>query len=135
MPLDDTQLRPTIALLDQIDRTIGFIDTPEKWCKQPLRTIDGRRCMLGAMMMANAEITLKEPIRLAIRQVTGRDYLRIEMFNDHPRTTHAMVLQALHQARANIIAGCPVPLRLLAPEEPQGFWALIARALRLRAFA
>ncbi|HEX7969229.1 MAG TPA: hypothetical protein VF502_13495, partial [Stellaceae bacterium] len=50
-------------------------------------------------------IALKEPILLAIKQVTGRDYLRIEMFNDHPLTTHGLVLKVLHQARENVVNG------------------------------
>ena len=42
---------------------------------------------------------------MAIQQVTGRDYLRIEMFNDHPMTTHGMVVKVLNQARDNILSG------------------------------
>lgn len=41
---------------------------------------------------------LKAPILRAIEQVTGHAW-RIENFNDHPTTTHALVLSVLHQAR------------------------------------
>lgn len=34
---------------------------------------------------------------------TGRDYLRIERFNDHPLTTHELVVRVLHQARENML--------------------------------
>ena len=56
-------------------------------------------------MAADATIALKEPILQAIKQVTGRDYLRIEMFNDHPLTSHPLVVNVLHQARGNVISG------------------------------
>jgi len=77
----------------------------DRWCKQQLRSYDGRRCILDAMMAADATIALKEPILLAVNQITSRDYRRIEMFNDHPLTTHALVLQVLHRARENIVYG------------------------------
>jgi hypothetical protein len=49
------------------------------------------------MMAADATIALKEPILLAVNQITSRDYRRIEMFNDHSLTTHALVLQVASQ--------------------------------------
>ncbi|HEV2546126.1 MAG TPA: hypothetical protein VGU20_02205 [Stellaceae bacterium] len=51
------------------------------------------------MMAADATIALKEPILLAIKQVRGCDCLPIEMFNDHPLTTHSLVVKVLRQAR------------------------------------
>jgi hypothetical protein len=72
-------------------------------------------------MAADATIALKEPILLAIKQVTGRDYLRIEMFNDHPLTTHSLVIKVLHQARENIVNGVVErPMALAAPQT--GTW-------------
>ena len=113
MPFDGTGYEGRIEALDKMDKVIDLLSREDRWCKQQLRSYDGRRCILGAMMAADATIALKEPILLAIRQVTGRDYLRIEMFNDHPLTTHGLVLRVLGQARENIVNGvverAPVP--------------------------
>jgi hypothetical protein len=105
MPFDGTGLEDRIDSLDKIDKVIDLLSREERWCKQQLRSYDGRRCILGAMMAADATIALKEPILMAIKQITGRDYLRIEMFNDHPLTTHALVVKVLSQARDNIVTG------------------------------
>jgi len=105
MPFDGTGYESRIDALDKIDKVIDLLAREDRWCKQQLRSYDGRRCILGAMMAADATVALKEPILLAIRQVTGRDYLRIEMFNDHPLTTHGLMLRVLHQARDNVIRG------------------------------
>jgi len=103
MPLDGTGYESRIEALDKIDKVIDLLNDKRRWCKHQLLTRDGRRCILGAMMAADATIALKEPILLAIKQVTGRDYLRIEMFNDHPLTTHGLVVRVLGQARDNIV--------------------------------
>ena len=105
MPFDGTGYEGRIEALDKMDKVVELLSREDRWCKQQLRSYDGRRCILGAMMAADATIALKEPILLAIKQVTGRDYLRIEMFNDHPLTTHGLVLRVLHQARDNIVNG------------------------------
>lgn len=105
MPFDGTGYEGRIEALDKMDKVIDLLAREDRWCKQQLRSYDGRRCILGAMMAADATVALKEPILLAIKQVTGRDYLRIEMFNDHPLTTHGLVLRVLNQARENIING------------------------------
>ena len=108
MPFDGNGYESRIDALERMDKVIDLLSREDRWCKQQLRSYDGRRCILGAMMAADATIALKDPILLAIRQVTGRDYLRIEMFNDHPLTTHALVVKVLHRARDNVIAGTPV---------------------------
>jgi hypothetical protein len=113
MPFDGTGYEGRIEALDKMDKVIDLLAREDRWCKQQLRSYDGRRCILGAMMAADATIALKEPILLAIKQVTGRDYLRIEMFNDHPLTTHGLVLRVLGQARENIVNG--VMVRTPAP--------------------
>lgn len=105
MPFDGIGYEGRIDTLDKMDKVIDLLGREDRWCKQQLRSYDGRRCILGAMMAADATIALKEPILLAIKQVTGRDYLRIEMFNDHPLTTHGLVVRVLHQARDNIVNG------------------------------
>jgi hypothetical protein len=105
MPFDGIGYEGRIEALDKMDKVIDLLAREDRWCKQQLRSYDGRRCILGAMMAADATIALKEPILLAVKQVTGRDYLRIEMFNDHPLTTHGLVLRVLEQARQNIVNG------------------------------
>ncbi len=105
MPFDGTGYEGRIEALDKMDKVIDLLASEDRWCKQQLRSYDGRRCILGAMMAADATIALKEPILLAIKQVTGRDYLRIEMFNDHPLTTHGLVVKVLNQARENVVQG------------------------------
>jgi hypothetical protein len=121
MPFDGTGYEGRIEALDKVDKVIDLLAREDRWCKQQLRSYDGRRCILGAMMAADATIALKEPILLAIKQVTGRDYLRIEMFNDHPLTTHGLVVRVLHQTRENIVSGAAE--RHMAPAAPQtGAW-------------
>src|SRR5262249_17519441 len=99
MPFDGNGYEGRIEGLAKMDKVIDLLAREDRWCKQQLRSYDGRRCILGAMMAADATTVLKEPILLAVKQVTGRDYLRIEMFNDHPLTTHTLVLRVLNQAR------------------------------------
>jgi hypothetical protein len=122
MPFDGIGYEGRIEALDKMDKVIDLLAREDRWCKQQLRSYDGRRCILGAMMAADATIALKEPILLAIKQVTGRDYLRIEMFNDHPLTTHGLVLRVLSQARANVlngVTGRPAPS---APASTGTWW-------------
>lgn len=106
MPYDDTGFeRPEVQ---RLDAAIALIDTPEKWCKRQLRTRDGRRCMLGALVDVDAIIDMHEvtdAILLAVKQVTGLNFLRIEAFNDHPATKHVTVMQVLARARENLVAG------------------------------
>jgi hypothetical protein len=105
MPFDGTGLEGRSDALGKIDQIIGLLASEDRWCKQQLRSYDGRRCLLGAMMAADAAVALKEPILLSIKQITGRDCVRIEMFNDHPLTTHGLVLRVLNRTRDNLIAG------------------------------
>jgi hypothetical protein len=123
MPFDGTGYEGRIEALDKMDKVIDLLAREDRWCKQQLRSYDGRRCILGAMMAADATIALKEPILLAIRQVTGRDYLRIEMFNDHPLTTHGLVLRVLGQARENIVNGVVERVPAPAASATGTWWA------------
>lgn len=122
MPYDgSTYHNPEIPSLDGINKVIELLGDERKWCKQQLRSSDGRHCILGAMKAADATLALKQSILAAIKQVTGRDYRRIDAFNDHPKTTHPMVMKVLNTARENIIA------------EAAGGWATPApqRAVRV----
>ena len=107
MPFDGTVYEGRARSLDKIDKVIDLLSDEKRWCKQQLQTHDGRYCILGAMKVMDAEIELKAPILLAIEQVTGRHYARIETFNDCPMTTHAIVLKVLTRARENIANGVP----------------------------
>jgi hypothetical protein len=122
MPFDGTGREGRIEALDKMEKVIDLLSREDRWCKQQLRSYDGRRCILGAMMAADATIALKEPILMAIKQVTGRDYLRIEMFNDHPLTTHATVVKVLNQARENIVTGVATRTRAGTPAPVPTWW-------------
>jgi hypothetical protein len=126
MPFDGTGYGGRIEALDKMDKVIDLLAREDRWCKQQLRSYDGRRCILGAMMAADATIALKEPILLAIKQVTGRDYLRIEMFNDHPLTTHGLVLRVLSQARENVLTGVAERPAPAAPPAATAIWRAAA---------
>ncbi len=104
MPFDGTRYEGRVQALDKMDKVIDLLSDPRRWCKRQLRSPDGRYCIVGAMRAAEAVAELKAPILLAIEQVTGR-VCGIEDFNDHPATTHALVVEVLGQARENIING------------------------------
>ena len=122
MPFDGNGYEGRIEALDKMDKVIDLLAREDRWCKQQLRSYDGRRCILGAMMAADATTVLKEPILLAVKQVTGRDYLRIEMFNDHPLTTHTLVLKVLNQARENIVNGVVERPVVMASAAGSAWW-------------
>ena len=108
MPFDGSQYEGRNPALDKMDRVIDLLGDERRWCKGFVKTPDGRYCILGAMQAVLAELALAEPILLAISQVTGR-HQRIDRFNDHPFTTHALVVKVLWQARENIVNGAARP--------------------------
>lgn len=105
MPFDGREFAPRIDAMEKIDRVIEQLPTEDRWCKGALYTVDGRRCILGAMQAVNGAMTLKQPILQAIHEVTGRRYTAIETFNDRRTTTHAQVVAVLKRARQDIIDG------------------------------
>lgn len=123
MPFDGTVYEGRARSLDKIDRVIGLLGDERRWCKQRLQTNDGQYCILGALRALDAELELSGPILDAIRQVTGRRVARIELFNDHPLTSHALVLRVLNQARASIAN--PLPYVVEPKVTP---WARLRRA-------
>jgi hypothetical protein len=102
MPFDGTGYERRAEVFDKMDQVIHLLSDERRWCKRELETDDGRRCIVGALIAVDAVMVLKKPIRLAIEQVTGEYYLKIEAFNDQPKTTHAVVMAVLQQARENI---------------------------------
>ena len=105
MPFDGNYDESRIEILDKLEEVIALLSDKRRWCQGQLQTADGRYCIGGAIMAVGATLALRQPILRAVEQVTGRDYVRIERFNDHPRTTHGLVIKVLHKARENIIGG------------------------------
>lgn len=104
MPFDGTDAfdNHPLAKLGAVERLLA---TEQQWCKGRLRDAHGRHCLVGAIEAVGGRQVLQKVVLQAAREVSGKRYWRIEFFNDDPRTTHADVLQALHRARENLIAG------------------------------
>lgn len=104
MPFDGTDTFDThpLAKLGAVERLLA---TEQQWCKGRLRDAHGRHCLVGAIEAVGGRQVLQKVVLQAAREVSGKRYWRIEFFNDDPRTTHCDVLQVLHRARENLIAG------------------------------
>jgi hypothetical protein len=104
MPFDGTDAfdNHPLAKLGAVERLLA---TEQQWCKGRLRDAHGRHCLVGAIEAVGGRQVLHKVVLQAAREVSGKRYWRIEFFNDDPRTTHADVLQVLHRARENLIAG------------------------------
>src|SRR5207248_7282184 len=102
MPFDGTGFAVSDTRFNKIDEVIGLLATPDKWCKGMAKTPDGRFCIRGALIAANA-VNLRPVILEAIHEVTDKKYRRVETFNDDVNTTHSMVLHVLTHARDNLI--------------------------------
>jgi hypothetical protein len=109
MPFDHLAPDERSKALTKIDRVISLLATEDRWGKFFAQSSNGRRCLWGAMWAEDATSILEMPIRDAIRQVTGQHHWQIDAFNDDLATTHAVILQVLHQARRNIQAAAPSP--------------------------
>ncbi len=96
MPFDGNSYRRSEAIA-RIDRAIGLIADETRWVKRVLETSDGRRCIMGALRTADAQM-LEPFICDAIEEVTGKR-LNVVAFNDSRGTTHAMVMQVMARAR------------------------------------
>lgn len=105
MPLDGTGYERRIYALEKIDQVIDLLRDERRWSKRRLHTPDDRHCILGAIEIVGGESALTEPILLAVRQISGRQYRHIEAFNDAPETSHMLVTSVLRQARTNILTG------------------------------
>jgi hypothetical protein len=101
-----------------------LLATEQQWCKGKLRDNDGRHCLVGAMQAVEARRTLEPIILRAAREVGGKRYWRIELFNDDPHTTHADVMRVLRRARENIITG------MAEGDQHQPWSRRLAQALR-----
>jgi hypothetical protein len=117
--------------LEKIDKVIDLLAREDRWCKRQLRTYDGRRCILAAMIDADATAVLREPILLAIKQVTGHDYHKVEVFNDSPLTSHDLILRVLHQARDTVLSGRFAP-PMASPVAASPSWTGMLRSWALQ---
>ena len=99
MPFDGTRYERRVPSLETMDRLIDLLGDENRWCRGQLRSPDGRYCIAGAMHAVGATRDIKNAVLLAIGQVTGRHHCSIENFNDYSRTTHALVMSVLRQAR------------------------------------
>lgn len=127
MPFDGTEFQPRDLMLEKLDVVIDLLRHENGWCKQQVRTVDGRRCILGALMDVHAESLLTYPILLAAQEITGRSYRRIEGFNDDPRTDHRLVVTVLGRTRDNVLLGKVAPSPPTVPRRVRAFYS----ALRL----
>jgi hypothetical protein len=124
MPFDGTAYEGRVRSLDKMDKVIDLLSDETRWCKKQLRTPDGRYCIARAMVSVDATTEIKEAILLAIERVTRDFYRSIESFNDHPRTTHALVVKVLQQARGNMLADSPPATR-----PRMGTWARLFQVI------
>ncbi len=101
MPFDGTNYVRSDAI-GRIDAAIGFLAHEDRWAKRVLETSDGRRCIMGALRAANAQMF--EPFIIdAIEELTGRR-VKVVTFNDRYITTHAAVMRVMQRARALVAA-------------------------------
>jgi len=127
MPFDGNDFRVRIDALETLDRVIDLLRDENRWCKGALNTVDGRRCVLGAMQAVSGAMILKEPILQAIHEVTGKRERTIENFNDRRATTHAKVISVLHRARADILEGSYVTAANAGAAQASWFRRLLGR--------
>lgn len=127
MPFDGVGF-PSDPALEKIDRVIELLAVEERWCKGIVRSSDGRMCLVGALIEADARPLLEPVLREAVRKVTGRTPGRLERFNDAQATTHAVVLAVLDRAREDILTR-QAPARTLSRRLG---WACKGMADRLR---
>ena len=121
MPFDGSDYERRVDI-DKLDGMIALLSNKRRWCQGQLQTADGRYCIGGAMMAVGATLALRTPILHAIEQVTGHDYVRIERFNDHPMTTHQLVIKVLQKARENLSDGAVTARRVEHPIGPCARW-------------
>lgn len=105
MPFDGVAVEIPRIALEKIERVFALLRTADQWCQGAMERDGGRRCLVGAMRAAHAELLLERPILHAIMQETGHSYRRIESFNDSKATTHALVLKVLTTTRENLRNG------------------------------
>lgn len=87
---------------DTLRKALALIEKPENWCKGVYGGLgfSDRRCAFGALAeAARATEVGGEAIR-AVRSVLPPEFPNVESFNDHPDTTHPMVVDLFKRAIA-----------------------------------
>src|ERR671939_829619 len=105
MPFDGVDFARHEKVLDKLDEVIDLLGSEHRWCQKALRTDDGRRCIVGAMVDAKAKKQLYGLVLASAREVTGVSYTSVERFNDDAATDHQTVLAVLQDTRRRILVG------------------------------
>jgi hypothetical protein len=129
MPFDGRDLEIHNPAVRKVDRAIDLLRNEDRWCKNRLRTTDGKRCLLAALLDARAR-RLSTSVLAAAKELTGKTYSRVESFNDDDATHHGLVLAVLRRAREDLL------LTHATSPRSTGLFRRIARAfLSQHAFA
>ena len=105
MPFDGVDFARHEKVLDKLDEVIGLLGSEDHWCQKALRTDDGRRCIVGAMVDAKAKKQLYGLVLASARDLTGVSYTSVERFNDDTATDHRLVLAVLDDVRHRVMLG------------------------------
>jgi len=105
MPFDGVDYARHEKVLDKLDEVIDLLGSEDKWCQKALRTDDGRRCIVGALVDAKAKKQLYGLVLASAREVTGVSYTSVERFNDDSATDHTLVLAVLDDVRHRVMVG------------------------------
>ncbi len=105
MPFDGVDFARHEKVLDRLDEVIGLLGSEDRWCQKALRTDDGRRCIVGAMVDAKAKKQLYGLVLASAREVTGVSYTSVERFNDDSATNHRLVVAVLDDVRHRVMLG------------------------------
>ena len=105
MPFDGVDFVRHEKVLDKLDEVIGLLGSEDHWCQKALRTDDGRRCIVGAMVDAKAKKQLYGLVLASARDITGVSYTSVERFNDDTATDHRLVLAVLDDVRHRVMLG------------------------------
>src|SRR5260221_4048226 len=92
MPFDGVDFARHEKVLDKLDEVIDLLGSEDRWCQKALRTDDGRRCIVGALVDAKAKKQLYGLVLASAREVTGVSYTSVERFNDDTATGHRLLL-------------------------------------------
>src|SRR5215208_2893687 len=105
MPFDGVDFARHEKVLDKLDEVIGLLGSEDHWCQKALRTDDGRRCIVGAMVDAKAKKQLYGLVLASARDITGVSYTSDEPFNDDTATDHRLFLAVPHDLRHRVLLG------------------------------
>ena len=105
MPFDGVDFARHEKVLDKLDEVIDLLGSEDRWCQKALRTDDGRRCIVGALVDAKAKKQLYGLVLASARDVTGISYTSVERFNDDSGTDHTLVLAVLDDVRHRVMLG------------------------------